>query len=298
MSFVVNTPNGNIGRPLVQRLLHAGKRVTLISRKAEKVADLVKAGARVVEGSMEDRAVLDAAFQGATALFWLNPPPSRPDYVSWSEGVAREAARAAKAHGIGRVVVLSSVGAQNGPGLGPVSSLLPVEKAFEAELPNVYALRAGFFMENLLHDVTAIARSGSLFTLMPPDQKFPMVAVADIAAKAAEVLLDATWTGHRQGGAQGPVHLSFPEAADILAEALGRPVKYVRIPADGMRQGLLGAGAPAWLAEAMVELYVGAGEGRLDAAEPRSKDTTTPTPLAQFARTVLLPAVEKVARAA
>ncbi|MBU8896524.1 NmrA family transcriptional regulator [Corallococcus sp. H22C18031201] len=298
MSFVVNTPNGNIGRPLVQRLLQAGKRVTIISRKPESVADLVKAGARRVEGSMEDRAVLDAAFEGATALFWLSPPPNRPDYVAWSEGVAREAARAARAHGIGRAVVLSSVGAQNGSGIGPVSSLLPVEKVFQAELPHVYALRAGVFMENLLHDVPAIARTGSLFTMMPPERKFPLVTVADIAAKAAELLQDSAWTGHRHGGAHGPEHLSYPEVADILSDALGRPVKYVRIPGDGLRQALLGVGAPAWLADAMVELYTAAGEGRLDAAEPRSKDTTTPTTLAQFARTVLLPAVEKVARAA
>ena len=65
MSIVINTPNGNIGRPLVQKLLASGRTVTIIARNPETVSDLVKQGAKLVQGSIEDKATLDAALEGA-----------------------------------------------------------------------------------------------------------------------------------------------------------------------------------------------------------------------------------------
>ncbi|RYZ42869.1 MAG: NmrA family transcriptional regulator [Myxococcaceae bacterium] len=293
MSIVINTPNGNIGRPLVEKLLQAGRKVTIISRTPEKVADLAKLGARVVQGSIDEKATLDAAFQGAEALFWLSPPLARPDFVTWAQEAGKQAAALVKAHGVKRVVVLSSVGAQNGPGTGPVSVLKPVEEAFKAAAPNVTSLRAGFFMENLLRDVGGIAHAGAIYNALSPDKAFPMVAVADIASKAAEVLLDASWTGHRELGVHGPKDITYPEAAAVLTQALGRPVKYVQVRVADLHAGMTNAGVPTWMADSFAEMYQALVDGRMDAAEPRSKDTTTPTTLAQFATTVLKPVVEK-----
>ncbi|RKG92215.1 NAD-dependent epimerase/dehydratase family protein [Corallococcus sp. CA053C] len=294
MSIVINTPNGNIGRPLVQKLLASGRKVTIISRNPEKVSDLVKQGAKLVQGSIEDKATLDAALEGAEALFWLSPPPTRPDFVTWAANVAQQAAASVKAHGVKRVVVLSSVGAQNGPGTGPVSALKPVEEAFKAVSPNVTSLRAGFFMENFLRDVQALAKAGHIYNATAPEKTFPMVAVADIATKAAEVLTDASWTGHRNLGVHGPQDLTYPEAAAILTQALGRPVKYMQVGLEDLRGSMKGMGLPAWMADAFTEMYGAIKEGRMDPAEPRSKETTTPTTLAQFAATVLKPVVDQV----
>lgn len=293
MSIVVNTPSGNIGRALVQRLLDARQQVVLISRNPDKVAEFVKQGARVVEGSIDDAAVLARALQGAKALFWLTPPAFRPDFREWTQQTARTAADAAKKAGVERVVVLSSVGAQNGPGTGPVSVLLGVEEAFKAAVPNVTILRPGFFMENLFNSVGTLAKAGALFMPLPADKRFPMVATEDIGAKAAEVLLDGKWTGHRYVGVHGPEDLTYTQAAEILTEALGRPVKYVQVTLDDARQGLAGAGLPDFVVDLFVEMYGAIRDGRMTAAEPRSKETTTPTTLAQFARTALKPAVER-----
>ncbi|RKH17911.1 NmrA family transcriptional regulator [Corallococcus praedator] len=293
MSIVINTPNGNIGRPLVEKLLKAGRQVTLISRNPEKVADLVKQGAKLVQGSIDEKATLDAALQGAEALFWLSPPLARPDFITWAQDAGKQAAALVKAHGVKRVVVLSSVGAQTGPGTGPVSVLKPVEEAFKAAAPHVTSLRAGFFMENLLRDVQGIAHAGALYTATPPDKAFPMVAVADIASKAAEVLLDASWTGHRNLGVHGPKDLTYAEVATILTQSLGRPVKHVQVRVADLHSGMTNAGVPTWMADAFAEMYQALVDGRMDPAEPRSKDTTTPTTLAQFASTVLKPVVEQ-----
>ncbi|GMU02020.1 NAD(P)H-binding protein [Corallococcus caeni] len=293
MSIVINTPNGNIGRSLVQKLLKAGHKVTVISRTPEKVADLVKQGAKWVQGSIDAQATLDAALPGAEALFWLTPSAPRPDFVEWATATGRMAAERVKAHGVKRVVLISSVGAQNGPGSGPVSSLKAIEEAFQAAAPNVVSLRAGFFMENLLRDVQGLAKTGAIFSPNPETKRFPMVATADIAAKAAGFLTDASWTGHRYVGVHGPQDLTYPEVASILTQVLGLPVKYVRVGLEDARNSMTGAGMPSWMADSFVEMYGAIQDGRMDPAEPRSKETTTPTTLAEFASTVLKPVLEQ-----
>jgi len=50
-------------------------------------------------------------------------------------------------------------------------------------------------------------------------------------------------------------------------------------------------GMPEFVVDIIIEMYVAYIEGRLDAAEPRTPDTTTPTTLAEFARTTLVPAI-------
>jgi uncharacterized protein YbjT (DUF2867 family) len=298
MSIVINTPNGQIGRLLALRLLEAGRPLTVISRSADKVADLVKRGAKPVEGSTDDAAVLDRALAGAEALFWLTPPAPSPDFMAWSKEAAHKAAKAAKAHGVKRGVVLSSVGAQHGSGTGPVNALLGVEEAFKAALPDVTILRPGFFMENFLRDVATLAKTGSLFMPVPRTKAVPFVAVADIAAKAAEVLLDTGWKGHRYVGVHGPADVTYAELEGIFSEALGRPVRYVQVSLEDARKGMVGAGMPGWVVDMYAEMYAGIAEGRMDPAEPRSPQTTTPTSLAKWAREVLKPAVEKAASAA
>ncbi|HWN69667.1 MAG TPA: NmrA family NAD(P)-binding protein [Haliangium sp.] len=291
MRITVNTPSGNIGRPLTQALLDAGAQVTIISRNPDKVADLVGRGARLVKGEIDDERVLDEALAGADAVFWLNPPAFRPDFVEWCEATGQKAAAAAKRHGASRAVVLSSLGAQAGRVTGAVAPLLAIEKAFEAALPNSLALRPGFFMENILRNVGTIAGQGAIYAPVPGDVPVPQVATRDIAAVAAQELLDGAWTGHRVRGVHGPRDVSQNEAAEILSKVLGRPVKYVQVTVEQAGQGMLAAGFPDFVAKLFTDMYSAILSGKMVPAEPRSAETTTPTTLEQFARDVVAPAV-------
>ncbi|HEU4408518.1 MAG TPA: NAD(P)H-binding protein [Polyangiaceae bacterium] len=291
MRIVINTPNGTIGRPLTQRLLDAGADVTLLTRRPASVAHFAARGALVVEGSIDDPAALARALEGADALFWLSPPAYRPDANAWLERSARLAAAEVKKRGVSRVVVLSSVGAHTGPGTGPVGSLLAVENAFRAAAPDVVALRPGFFMENLLRDVPTIIKDGAIYSPMPTDKPLPLVAAVDIAGRAAAFLLDPTWAGHPIVGIHGPVDRSYRQIAAALTEELGRPIRHVEVTVEQMRQGMLAAGLPDFAADAYAELFQAVRDGRMDAAEPRTPETTTPTTVQEFARSTLLPAL-------
>jgi uncharacterized protein YbjT (DUF2867 family) len=73
MKVVINTPAGNIGRVVAQQLLDRGHELAIISRHPENCVRLVERGARLVEGSIDQREVLDKAFSGMDALFWVTP---------------------------------------------------------------------------------------------------------------------------------------------------------------------------------------------------------------------------------
>lgn len=288
MTILINTPNGNIGRSLAGHLLDAGERVVLIARDASKVADLSARGARVVEGSLDEPAVLARAFEGVKSAFWLTPPTFRPDYRAWAVGAARAAAKEAKKNGT-RMVVLSSVGAQH-EGNGPVSIVGAVEEAFRAELPDVLALRPAYFFENFLRDAATIAAQGVWYGPTPAGRPMPMVATKDIAQVAAEKLR-AAWQGHRTHGIHGPADLSMSEVARAFSDALGREVKYVEVPLAAAIDGMKQAGMPDFVVTLYAEMLDGFVTGRTDPAEPRTPETTTPTTIAEFAREVLKPAL-------
>lgn len=289
MQFVINTPSGNIGRALSHLLLDAGAGLTVIARSPSKVADLAARGARVVEGSLEDEAVLREAFKGANGVFWLNAPNLSPRFIEWSREAAERAAAVAKEAGVTHAVVVSSVGAHSGPGVGPVSSLLGVEDAFRAAIPNTVALRAAFFFENLLRDIGTIKGMGALFAPFPGDYPVPMVATRDIAGRAASYLLSG-WAGHVITGVHGPRDLSQNEVARLIGEALGRPVNYVQVSLEQVQQGMLGAGLPEFVANLYTEMYDGALKGLMTPAEPRTPETTTTTALSAWLKEVFVPA--------
>lgn len=292
MSIFINTPNSNIGRALASRLLDAGERITVLSRDKKKVEELRRRGARVFEGSFEDPALLDETLEGAESLFWLTPPPARPDYYVWAVKCAKQAAAAAKKAGVRRAVVLSSAGAHSGPGTGPVGPAREMENEFEAALPAVVSLRPGIFMENFLQSTDMIAKAGQVFLPIPGGKRWPVVATNDIADRAAGWLLDRGWSGHYRVGVHGPKDLSAEEAVAIISSELGKPVKLVEATPDEARGAMKGMGMPDFLVEIVLEMYGAYRDGRMDPAEPRTPDTTTPTTLAEFARTTLVPTIK------
>lgn len=290
MKFVINTPNGNIGRVAAHKLLDAGHTLTVISRNPEKVKDITARGAQVVEGSVEDAGVLAEAFAGADAVFWLTPPVYQPGFTAWAKATAQRAADAAGAAGVKRIVVLSSVGAQHPSGAGPVSAIHHVEQIFLGAFKDVVVLRPAFFMENFLRDIPTL-KDGVIYSPLATDAPFPMVATRDIGAKVAEALT-APAGGHRFVGIHGPKDITYQQATRILSDALGRPVQHVQVTLEQMRGAMDAQGIPGFVTDLMVEMMGAFLRGDMNPAEPRSAETTTPTTFETFAKEVLAPALK------
>lgn len=299
MSIVVATPTGHIGGRVVERLLERGEDVAVIARDPGRLPAAVRERATVHQGSLDDADFLRRATAGAEALFFLVPPPA-PDVADWAAsqlGIGRAGAEAVRANGVGRVVFLSSVGAHRDD-LFAISRLGEIERMLAEAAPNVVSLRAGFFMENFLAAVPTIAQAGAVFQPLSPEQRAPLVATRDIGDVAARWLADRAWSGHHVRGVHGAADVSFAEAAETFGRVLNRPVAYVQVPPEAMRDALLAAGMGPVMAEEYPKMFARLRDVGFESAEPRDAETTTPTTLEQWAREVLKPAVEAFEAAA
>ncbi|MFI5983784.1 NAD(P)H-binding protein [Streptomyces sp. NPDC051555] len=294
--IVITAPTGNIGRHLLSELLEsapaAGEELRVIVRDPARLPDAARGRVEVVTGSHADAEVLDRAFEGADAVFWLVPPDSSLAPQDAYSGFTRPAAEALVAHRVGRVVGVSALG--RGTPLAERAGLVTASLAMDdliADTGVAYrALANPSFFENLLEETDSIREKGVFTDSADADRKAPFVAVADIAATAARLLLDRTWTGTGSVPVLGPRDLSPNDVARILTEQLGRPVRYERQSLDEMYGALIGYGLDEAFVQGVVDMKRAKDEG-LDAGVARTPDTASPTTFEQWCTRTLVPAV-------
>ncbi len=126
-----------------------------------------------------------------------------------------------------------------------------VAHARERDVP-LTVVAANGFMSNLLGSAATVRGDGVLYG-SSVDGGVSWVDPDDVGAVAAHVLL----SGGHEGASYdvtGPVALNQDALAERLSGVLGRPVRYVDVPADAYRQNLASFGLPPWLADALNEL--------------------------------------------
>jgi len=223
---------GKIGSQLARTLLAANKPVRAVVRNLLKGRAWEMEGCEVAQADINDSAALAAAFQRAEAVFILVPPnfdplPGFPEAHATAE-ILKSALTASHP---GRVVYLSTIGAQ-----AAQSNLLTqhtiIEKAL-GQLPiPITFLRPAWFMENSAWDVAPARDTGIIPGFLQPfDKRVPMVATADIAEIAAE-LLQEEWVGHRVVELEGPSRVTPNEIAATFSDLLGHAVRMEAIPRD------------------------------------------------------------------
>ncbi|MFC7862560.1 MULTISPECIES: NAD(P)H-binding protein [Streptomyces] len=294
--IVITAPTGNIGRQLLSLLLEsapaAGEELRVIVRDPARLPDAARGRVEVVTGSHAEADVLDRAFEGADAVFWLVPPDASLAPQDAYTGFTRPAAEALRAHGVGHVVGVSALG--RGTPLADRAGLVTASLAMDDLIAGTgvayRALANPSFFENLLEECDSIREKGVFTDSVDPDRKAPFVAVADIAAAAAGLLLDRSWTGTGSVPVLGPQDLSPNDMARIMTEQLGRPVRYERRPLDELYTTLVGYGLHEAFAQGVVDMKRAKDEG-LDAGVARTPDTASATGFEQWCAQTLKPAV-------
>ena len=290
--IVLTAPTGSIGKQLLNTLLSSGEQLRVIAREPSKLGNL-PSHVEVIEGSHGDSAVVNKAFKGADVVFWLVPPPSVASSMEEAYvGFTRPAAEAIKTQGVKRVVAISALGrgTQAAAHAGLVTASLAMDDLLAGTGVHLRALTMPSFMENLLQQAGAIKAQGMFFSPLSPDRKFPTVATRDIAAVAAQYLLETTWTGQEEVPVLGAEDLTFTEMASILSEVLGKQVGFKQIPLDAFKQRLAGFGMSPAVVEGYAEMMTAKNDGT-DNAVARTPQSTTPTTFRQWAEEALKPAI-------
>jgi uncharacterized protein YbjT (DUF2867 family) len=172
--IVVTAPTSAIGRQVVDNLLAAGETVRIIARDPARLAAHVRDRVDVVQGSHGDAAVVNAAFTGADAVFWLPPPnPKATSVEAVYLDFASPACAAFKSAGVKRVVGISALGRGTAvvEQAGLVTASLKMDYMIASTGVSYRALTMPSFMDNLLRQVAAIKGQGAFFMPLAGDRK-------------------------------------------------------------------------------------------------------------------------------
>jgi len=292
--IVVTAPTGQIGGQVLQRLLAAGASVRVITRDRSHLVENARQQVDVVEGSHGKAEVVNTAFAGAEAVFWLVPPDPRATSVSEAYvGFSEPAAAAFRKHAVRRVVGISALGrgTPQAASAGFVTASLAMDDLIAGTGVAYRALTNPSFFDNLLRQVDPIRQKGMFFSAVDPTRQLPACATSDIAATAARLLLDESWSGNGHVAVLGPENLSYNDMAAIMSDVLGRSVRCQRVDYDAYKQQFVNRGMSNAMAQGMTDMARAKSEG-LDEAEPRTAENTTPTSFCEWCKEVLKPAIE------
>lgn len=288
--IVVTAPTGLIGGQVLTHLLKADEPLRVIVRDAARLPSEVRDRVEVVEGSHRDAAVVDKAFEGADSLFWLVPADEHAQSVYDAYvGFSIAAADAIVRHRVTRVVTISALGRDTQIYAGYASASNAMDDLIASTGVHFRALVMPSFVDNLIWQVGAMKNAGAFFSPISGDRKLPAVATCDIAAEAARLLRNPTWTGREDVAVLGPQDLSFNDMAAILTEVLGTPIRFHQVPAQQQKDGFISRGYTEAMANGMVDMALAKDNG-LDNAVIRTPDNTTATTFRQWAQDTLKPA--------
>jgi uncharacterized protein YbjT (DUF2867 family) len=221
---------GGQGGAVTAALLERGASVRALVRDpaSARVRRLTARGVEAVSGALDDRASLAAAMRGARAVFALTTP--------FEEGIDAEVAQGrairAAAHDarVPHLVFSSVAGADTDSAVPHFQSKAIIEAELAAGDVPYTILGPTYFFDNALGGLPDIRR-GVLYLPLPPERPLQQLARPDLGSFAAKVLLAPhAFVGQRielAGDAPTPVRM-----ATALSEAVGRPVRHERLPAD------------------------------------------------------------------
>jgi uncharacterized protein YbjT (DUF2867 family) len=291
--IVITAPTSTIGSQVLAHLIESGESLRVIARDPSKLPDAVRQAAEVIEGSHGDRAVVEEAFDGADALFWLLPPdPTAPSVEAAYLDFTRPAAEVLHRGSIRHVVGVSALGrgTEMADRAGYVAGSLAMDDMIGWTGVNYRALTMPSFMDNIARQVASIRDRGVIVSPIGGDRKMPSCATKDIAAVAADLLLDRSWTGVEERPVLGPEDISFEDMAQVISELVGKPVRFERTSPESYKARFEQFGMSPAMAQGMLDMAMAKDAG-IDNAVIRTPQWSTPTSFRAWCETVLKPAL-------
>jgi len=233
-TVLVTGATGNQGGTVARALLAAGRPIRALTRSPDTpaAAALADAGAEVVQGDLDDRASLDRALDGVTAVFSVQNVWEHGDEAEVRQGKAL--ADAAAEHGVAHFVYSSVGGAERDSGVPHFESKWQIEQHIRGLGLPATILRPVFLMENFRQPQYRAALNGVFPIALDPDKPVQMIACEDVGRFAALAFEQPDeWIGREleiAGEERTP-----PQMADAFSAVLGQPVRHVRPPMEMLR---------------------------------------------------------------
>src|SRR5882724_4193718 len=232
-TILITGVTGKQGGAVTQALQGTGFHLRGLTRNpnSERAAALAAHGIDVVKGDLDDEATLRRALAGAWGVFGVQNAGEAS--VEREEAQGKRLATLAREGGVEHFVYTSVGSADRQTGVPHFDNKGRIEETVRRlRFHSHVILRPVFFMENLLAPFSL--QGSTLAWALGPNTKLQMIAVDDIGWFGARAFTDAA-LNRREIDLAGDVR-TMPEAAEILAEALGRPIAFAQTPIGQVRQ--------------------------------------------------------------
>jgi uncharacterized protein YbjT (DUF2867 family) len=233
-TILITGVTGKQGGAVVQALQGTGFHLRGLTRtpNSERAAALARQGIDIVKGDLDDEATLRRALAGAWGVFGVQNAGEAG--AEREEAQGKRLATLAREAGVEHYVYTSVGSAHKRTGIAHFDSKWRIEETVRGlRFPSHVILRPVFFMENLLAPFSL--QGSTLAWALGPGTKLQMIAVDDIGWFGARAFTDAGALNRREIDLAGDVR-TMPEAAEILTEALGRPIAFAQTPIEQVRR--------------------------------------------------------------
>lgn len=252
--ILITGATGNTGLLLVKHLAAAGVPVRALIHSPAKKSLVEHKNVETIVGDFAIAGLIERALEGISRAYLVSP--ASPDQVKYQINFVNSA----KIMGVKHLVKLSAFGTAPDSPVGLLRWHAEIEEHIRKSGINYTFLHPHIFMENLLVHTESVVKDGAIYSPLG-ETKTSMISVQDIAAAAAAILVDGGHVG-KTYTLTGPEALNFTEIAGVLGGVIGKPVKYVQIPYETAKAGMIKAGMPAWFAEDMARLMQSWGNGK------------------------------------
>ena len=233
-TILITGVTGQQGGAVARALQGAGFHLRGLTRTpdSERASALARQGIEMVNCNLDDEATLRRALAGAWGVFGVQNAAEVG--VEGEETQGKRLAKLAREAGVEHYVYTSVGSAEKQTGVPHFYNRGRIEETVRGlRFPSHVILRPVFFMENL---VAPFSLHGStLASALGPGTKLQMIAVDDIGWFGARAFTEAAALNRREIDIAGDVR-TMQESAEILTEALGRPISYARTPIEQVRQ--------------------------------------------------------------
>jgi NAD(P)H dehydrogenase (quinone) len=259
--YLVTGASGKLGRAVIHHMLTTYKvpaaQVIAASRDVSKLADLAAKGVHTRAADFGNIDSLTSAFAGAKRILIISTDAMAP-----GERVKQQTNAVSAAAAVGAEHVLyTSMPAPETSAVTFAGDHLNTEKALAASgLKGWTVLRHNWYFENLFMSLPQALTSGTLYTAAQQG-KLAQIARDDLARADAAALINAS--GKHTYTLTGAEAHTTEDIAQLVSKATGKPLNVVHVPAEGLVQGMLGAGLPEPMARMIASFDVNTAQGGL-----------------------------------
>ncbi len=288
MNYIITGSLGHISKPIVQKLIAAGHRVTVITSTADRARDIEALGAVAAVGSVDDGAFVKQAFAGAQAAYLMIPPnwTLTGGWLEYQQKVTHVYIDAIRSAKVTHVLLLSSVGAHLRQGAGPVDGLgYAEEKLAELSDLHVKIVRPSYFYYNLFGMIPLIKNMNIMgANFGSTDEKLVLTDTADIAEVAGRHLLALDFQGYSVEYI-GSDERHPQEIARVLSEAIGKPgIPWVPFTDEQSLAGMRQAGLAETIAQGYTQLGAALRNGTMQESYWKNRPVLGKVKLEDFAK--------------